>query len=187
MIKKVFLFSIFVFLHAFVFAGERDSLKIRDCYVPLPEWWNEVQITLPNSVTSLDLLKSYCEPFKKDTSAEKKIFIKSMLLGLQKLNIFSAYAGDAYFDIGKYDEAISIYKKIIPCTANEKGRSDEWKCYLYYMTGKCYEAKKDKENALTWYRLAIAPQFEKGNEATVARYKKALCAYRCLMNIQCDY
>lgn len=190
MIKIYLLLSFSLFLNSFVFAAPaaiKDSLKIRDCFVPLPQWWNEIEINLPDSITSLQLLTDYSDQLKTDILSGNKAFIKAMFLGLQKLNVFPAYAGDAYFDIGNYDEALIVYKKILLCTANEKGRSDEWECCLYYKIGKCYDAKKDRENALTWYRLAIATRFEKGNSATVAWYDQALCAYRCLMNIRCDY
>lgn len=185
--KKKIILLLLLLSPFFVSAGSAsDSLKVRNCYVPLPAWWSEVKLTLPDSITSLELLQQYSETLRKDTAMGNNYFIKSMMLGIEQLNIFPAYIGDAYFEIGEYDEAIAVYEHILPCTKYEKGRSAEWECYLYYMIGKCFEMKKDKENALVWYRKAIDVKFQKGNPATADRYNTALCAYRCLMNIRCD-
>jgi tetratricopeptide (TPR) repeat protein len=184
MLKKKFPFFLFVLLPAFVFASPgKDSLRIRNCTIPLPVWWQEIPASVPDSVTSLELLRNYCEPFKND-SGENKLYIKSLFLGFQKLDLFPAYAADVYYDLGEYDEAINIYKTILPCTPGEQGRSAEWECYCYYKIGKCYEAKKDRDAALEWYRKAIEPRFKNGVSSSI--YKEALCAYRCLMNIRCD-
>lgn len=159
----------------------------KDCHVPLSPWWNEVKVSLPDSIVSLDMLRAYCDSLQKDSSSTDKIFLKTMFTGIQRLDLFPAYFGDAFFEMKDYDDAILVYEAIIPCAANEQGRSLEWECYLYMMIGKCYEAKKDKETALTWYRKAIDPRFKNSTPATLEKYEEALCLYRCLMNIRCDY
>ena len=182
--NKLFLFLVFLLSGSIVHAA--DSLLIRNCYVPMPGWWNKADITIPDSVTSRELLDQYADLFFDDTTNGRRSFIKIYFIGSQKLALFPSYVGDACYHATRYDEAIAVYYSALKCCVNEKGRSDEWECYLYGMIGKCLEEKKDMEAALIWYRKAIDPRFEKGNETTKSNYKIALCFYRCLMNIRCD-
>jgi len=160
---------------------EKDSILIHNCNVTLPIWWNNVTISLPDSINSIDDLRDYCFNIK-DSSSKVKLWY----LGIEKMDLFPSYIGDAWLDIGRFDEAINLYQKILPCVANEKGRKSEWECFLYYKIGKCYEGKKDSNAAIEWYRKAIDQKFSIESGKTKVNYELALCAYRCLMNIRCD-
>lgn len=190
MVTVIKTFRIIVF-YFFLLAGqsafcnvatpEKDSTLIHNCNLSLPIWWNNVNIALPDSINSIDDLRLYCFNIKDSSSK-----IKLWYLGIKKMDLLPSYIGDAWFDIGLFDDAINLYQKILPCVANEKGRSNEWECYLYYKIGKCYEGKKENNLAIEWYRKAIDQKFSIESGKTKVNYELALCAYRCLMNIRCD-
>lgn len=190
MVTVIKTFRIIVF-YFFLLAGqssfcnvatpEKDSTLIHNCNLSLPIWWNNVNIALPDSINSIDDLRLYCFNIKDSSSK-----IKLWYLGIKKMDLFPSYIGDAWFDIGRFDEAANFYQKILACVINEKGRSNEWECYLYYKIGKCYEGKKENNVAIEWYRKAIDQKFSIEVGKTKVNYELALCAYRCLMNIRCD-
>jgi tetratricopeptide (TPR) repeat protein len=190
-VVTVIKFSRIIVLFVFLLGGqsafcsliisEKDSTLIHNCNVNLPSWWNNVNISLPDSINSVDDLRVYCFTIK-DTSSKVKLWY----LGIKKMDLFPSYIGDAWFDIGRYNDALNLYQKILPCVVNEKGRSNEWECYLYYKIGKCYEGRKENNVAIEWYRKAIDQKFSVESGKTKINFELALCAYRCLMNIRCD-
>ena len=80
---------------------EKDSTLIHNCNITLPVWWNNVTISLPDSINSIDDLRDYCFNIK-DSSSKVKLWY----LGIQKMDLFPSYIGDAWFDIGRFDDAI---------------------------------------------------------------------------------
>jgi tetratricopeptide (TPR) repeat protein len=162
-------------------SSNKDSSLIHNCDVPLPSWWSTVSVSLPDSINSIDDLRDYSSLFK-----DSLVVMKLWYTGIKRMDLFPAYIADAWFNTRHYDAALSMYKQMLPCIENEKGRREEWECYLCYMIGKTYESKKEKEQAIEWYRKAIDQKFSLAGGKTKATYELALCAYRCLMNIRCD-
>lgn len=158
-----------------------DSSQVHNCTLKHPSWWYDVHVSLPDSINSIEDLQFYCAKFK-----DSLIIIKLWYIGMKKMDLFAAHIGDQWFKIGEYNEAISFYKSILPCTTNEKGRGLEWESYLFYKIGKCYEEKNEKDLAVEWYRKAIDQKYTTDTPKTMNNYQLALCAYRCLMNIRCD-
>ncbi|MFN8114971.1 MAG: tetratricopeptide repeat protein [Bacteroidia bacterium] len=180
MINSLFCMILLVFC-THVSIAQKESSIIQNCTIELPSLLNKVNTSISDSVYSVEDLKIATSKINDSLT-----IIKMWYLGVKKMSLFPAYIGDAWFSVRNYKEAINIYQFVIPCAVNEKGRQNEWECYLYYKIGKSYEEMGDKNIAIEWYRKAINKIYSQETGKTKEYYDIALCSYRCLMNIRCD-
>lgn len=159
--KIVISFYFFLF-SALLSAQQSNTLKIGDFQIECPDWWEEITVSLPDSINDSDKARIYItNTVGSDVgdSTTWKLAIKSWFYYYKRVNsVAPLYIGHCFLAGKQTNEALSVYMKIY-YTVESYEHKNWYKCYAAFNVGLIYKEQQETKLAKKWFRNASKNKF----------------------------
>lgn len=128
-------------------------LEISGYQFELPNWWNSIEVAVPNKLKSVFEIQKYVRShYGNDTGTGTtwKEALKIYAIKCHQLNIFPIFIAHCYISGEEYSKAIKIYTDLYNLAYTQAEDKNWYECYLAYNAGITYIKIHDKNNAKIW-------------------------------------
>ena len=140
-------------------APKARVMDLPGCRLVLPEWWDEVHVTLPEGVRDHDDVRTYVTAtYGADTGTPGtwREALKTWALAAKRGGFYPVYVAHAYAVGGRHAEAARVFAALQRSSGTQGDLADWYGCYLAYSAGLEFLANHDLEAARRFWRLAAA-------------------------------
>jgi hypothetical protein len=137
-----------------------------------PNWWDEVDVVIPENINSKEEAREYIgSNFGDDVGTEKtwKSALKSWVIFDQRTNGFPVYIAHCFMKGGEVEMAAKVYQDLYLLSHTQK-KVDWYKCYLAYEAGQAFEKLDDSENAAKWYSFSAQVKYKDPEDSASISY-----------------
>lgn len=151
-------------------------IKIGDYDFQKPDWWDKIQVTLPDTILTQDSASAYISAkYGSDVGTPDtwKSAMKCWVIFDQRTDEFPVYIAHCYKSGGELEKSAKVYIDLFKLIHTAQPDLEEWyTCYLAYSAGEVYAEMKDVKNAEKWYSIASQPDFLNSAVNAVSYYAK---------------
>jgi hypothetical protein len=141
--------------------GCTEKMLIGPYEFELPNWWNEVDVMIPEDIDSDEEAREYIgTKFGADVGTEKtwRHALKSWAIYDQRTHGLPVYIAHCFMRGGEVEMAAKIYQDLYLLSDTQE-EAEWYKCYLAYEAGQAIEKLDDSENAAKWYSLSAQVKY----------------------------